>query len=844
MVIKMKKLLVVDGNSILNRAYYGVRILTNKDGLPTNALFGIVNILAKQLDSVKPDYTAVAFDLKAPTFRHKMFADYKAGRKPMPEELAKQLPFAKEVCRAMGFTVIEKEGYEADDILGTLASTAHSEGVEAYILTGDRDSLQLISEDGMVKVLLATNTDTVTMDEEKFKEKYGVSSSVFVDVKALMGDASDNIPGVPGIGEKTALKLIAEQGSLDGVYKTLETAGHTPSVKKKLEEGKESAYLSLDLARINCSVPLEETLEDLANPGFDKEKLTELFTKFEFSSFIKRFGLDSSSLPSKEITESKKIIAGADYLEKIEGNTVALYVGNDISIFDGKKTIILEGDISLITSLLFGSKKIVTYDAKSLYKKLHEAGIEYRNAHLDIMLASYVLNPASSFDLPKLALEFIGAVSIPEGFEAQVIYSVYEKISEKLKEIPEAERLLYHIEMPLAGHLADMEINGFRIDTKGLREYGEKLSMLLSDLENRIYFSAGEEFNINSPSQLGKILFEKLGLPAEKKTKTGGYSTNAEILEKLRAAHPIVDDILEYRKVAKLKGTYVDGFFKVADTHGKVHSCFNQTGTVTGRLSSSEPNLQNIPIRTELGRELRKFFIPQDDDYRLIDADYSQIELRVLAAISGDEAMINAFTSGTDIHTSTAATVFGVHREAVTSEMRKRAKAINFGIVYGMGEFSLAEDLGITRAQAKKYIESYLSSYPAVCEYLENIVAEAYNKGFVTTLFGRRRYIPELAQQNKNLKNFGERVAKNSPIQGTAADIIKIAMINTGDRLKESGINARLILQVHDELILEAHKDCADEAAKILEECMENAISLGVPLIAKASIGKTWFDNK
>lgn len=840
----MKKLLVVDGNSILNRAYYGVRILTNKDGLPTNALFGIVNILAKQLDAVKPDYTAVAFDLKAPTFRHKMFADYKAGRKPMPEELAAQLPLSKDVCRAMGFTVIEKEGYEADDILGTLASTAHSEGIEAYILTGDRDSLQLISEDGMVKVLLATNTDTITMDGEKFKEKYGVSSSVFVDVKALMGDSSDNIPGVPGIGEKTALKLIADHGSLDGVYENLENAGHTPSVKKKLTEGKKSAYLSLDLARINCHVPLKEKLCDLENTGFDKEKLTELFTRFEFSSFIKRFGLDSSAPIANEITESEKIFAGADYLEKIEGNAVALYVGDKISIFDGKKTIVVDGDISLLSSLLLSHKKIVTHDVKALYKKLHESGIEYRNAHHDIMLSAYVLNPASSFDLPKLALEFIGAVSIPEGSEAQVIYSVYEKISEKLKEIPEAERLLYHIEMPLAAHLADMEINGFRIDTKGLREYGENLSLLLSDLENRIYFSAGEEFNINSPAQLGRILFEKLGLPAEKKTKTGGYSTNAEILEKLRAAHPIVDDILEYRKVAKLKGTYVDGFVGVADEEGKVHSCFNQTGTVTGRLSSSEPNLQNIPIRTELGRELRRFFIPKDENYRLVDADYSQIELRILAAISGDETMIQAFTSGTDIHTSTAATVFGVHPEAVTSEMRKRAKAINFGIVYGMGEFSLAEDLGITRAQAKKYIESYLSSYPAVCEYLNNIVEEAYDKGFVSTLFGRRRYIPELAQQNKNLKNFGERVAKNSPIQGTAADIIKIAMINTGDRLKESGIDARLILQVHDELILEAHKDCAEEAAKILEECMENAISLGVPLIAKASIGKTWFDNK
>jgi DNA polymerase-1 len=840
----MKKLLVVDGNSILNRAFYGVRPLTNSEGLPTNALFGLVNILSKQIDALSPDYMAVAFDLKAPTFRHKMFSDYKAGRKPMPEELALQLPYSKEICKALGFSVLEKEGYEADDILGTLASMAYeTENTEAYVLTGDRDSLQLITEDGRVKVLLAGNTDTVTMDEEKFKEKYGVSSAVFVDVKALMGDSSDNIPGVSGVGEKTALKLIADHGSLDGVYDTLEAAGHSPGLKKKLTEGKESAYLSFALAKINCSVPLDVSLEDLATDGTDREKLSELFTKFEFSSLIKRFGLDKAENSSCALPECKKIIAESDYAEKLEGNTISLYIGNEITVFDGKKCFILN-EISMLKSLFSSDKRTVTYDCKELYKRLQAEGIYYRNAYHDIMLSAYVINPASSFDLTKLALEFLGVGTLTEGSEAQLIHAIYERITEKLKENPSAESLLYQIEMPLAAVLADMELCGFRIDTDGLKKYGENLDVLMKELENRIYFYAGEEFNINSPSQLGKILFEKLGLPAAKKTKTGSYSTNAEILEKLRPYHPVIEDILEYRKVAKLKGTYVEGFFKVADADGKVHSCFNQTGTVTGRLSSSEPNLQNIPIRTELGRELRRFFIPRSEEYRLIDADYSQIELRVLAAISGDEAMMKAFTSGTDIHTSTAATVFGVSEDEVTGEMRKRAKAINFGIVYGMGEFSLAEDLGITRAKAKQYIESYLSSYPAVCEYLENIVKEAYDKGYVTTLFGRRRYIPELAGQNKNLKNFGERVAKNSPIQGTAADIIKIAMINTAHKLKESGIDARLILQVHDELIIEAHKDCAEHAARILEDCMENAVSLGVPLTAKASIGKTWFDNK
>ena len=841
----MKKLLVVDGNSILNRAYYGVRILTNSAGMPTNALFGMVNILSKQLDALSPDYLAVAFDLKAPTFRHKMFADYKAGRKPMPEELAIQLPYAKDVCRAMGFTVLEKKGYEADDILGTLAATAYNtKDTEAYILTGDRDSLQLISEDGRIKVLLAGNNETTTMDEEKFKEKYGVSSTVFVDVKALMGDSSDNIPGVPGIGEKTALKLIAEHGSLDGVYETIDSAGHSAGLKSKLENGKESAYLSRDLARINCTVPLDLDFDKLKNNGFDREQLAKLFTLFGFSTLLKRFGLDEVSEASSSMEKCEIIHAGAEYIDKIDGDTVALYIGENLSIFDGKKIIKIEGGITLLSSLLNSDKKIVTHDCKSLYKALEEESIHYRNAYHDIMLSAYVLNASASFDLPHLALEYLGVALIPGGTEAQVILGIYEKLSEKLVETEGSEKLLYEIEMPLAAVLADMELRGFRIDTEGLKAYGNELDHLARDLETRIYFSAGEEFNINSPAQLGTILFEKLGLPAGKKTKTGSYSTGADILEKLRPNHPIIDDILEYRKVAKLKSTYVDGFIKVADENGRVHSCFNQTGTATGRLSSSEPNLQNIPIRTELGRELRKFFVPTNDSYRLVDADYSQIELRVLASISGDEAMTKAFTSGQDIHASTAATVFGVPASAVTSEMRKRAKAINFGIVYGMGEFSLAEDLGITRPQAKKYIESYLSSYPSICAYLDDIVKEAYKLGYVTTLFGRRRYIPELANQNKNLKHFGERVAKNSPIQGTAADIIKIAMINTEKALRESGIDAHLILQVHDELILEAHESCADKAAQILEACMESAVSIGVPLIAKASFGKTWFDNK
>lgn len=843
----MKKLLAVDGNSILNRAYYGVRILTNSEGLPTNALYGMVNILSRQIDALSPDYLAVAFDLKAPTFRHKMFDGYKAGRKPMPEELALQLPYAKEVCRAMGFTVLEKEGFEADDILGTLSFMAHStEDTEAYILTGDRDSLQLITEDGRVKVLLAGNMETAVMDEEKFKEKYGVSSTVFVDVKALIGDSSDNIPGVPGVGEKTALKLIAEHGDLDGVYESIETAGHSPSLKNKLELGKDSAYLSRELARINLEVPLDKDFEELKNDGFDRKRLNELFTKFGFSTLIKKYALDKdvNNAPAEDNYET--VTAGEDFMKYIEGDTVALCLENGkISLFDGKKTVKTDADITAVNELISKEDlRIITHDCKALYKELQIKGVHYRSAYHDIMLSAYVLNAsASHFDIERLALEYLGLSSVPEGAKAKVIFDLYCVLNEKISSIG-AEKLLYEIEMPLAAVLADMELVGFRIDAEGLKKYGEELDALASDLEARIHFSAGCDFNISSPAQLGEVLFDKLGLPAGKKTKSGGYSTNAEILEKLRPYHPIIHDILEYRKVTKLKSTYVDGLLKVADKDGRVHSSFRQTGTATGRLSSSEPNLQNIPIRTELGRALRKFFVPVSSDHRLVDADYSQIELRVLAAISGDKTMTDAFISGVDIHTSTAATVFGVAPDSVTAEMRKRAKAVNFGIVYGMGEFSLAEDLGISRAEAKKYIENYLASYPSVSAYLEGIVEEAYKNGYVTTLFGRRRYIPELAGQNKNLKHFGERVAKNSPIQGSAADIIKIAMINTAKALGESGIDARLVLQVHDELILEANAECADEAARLLEECMESAVKLSVPLIAKASIGETWFDNK
>ncbi|MGN1048348.1 MAG: DNA polymerase I [Eubacteriales bacterium] len=847
----MKKLLAVDGNSILNRAYYGVRMLTNGEGFPTNALFGLVNILEKQLEALSPDYAAVAFDLKAPTFRHKMYSEYKAGRKPMPEELAMQFPVAKELCRAMGFRVLEAEGYEADDILGTLAALAkNGKDIKAYILTGDRDSLQLITEDGSVSVLLASNTETALYDAAKFHEKYGVSPNVFVDVKALMGDSSDNIPGVPGIGEKTALKLISEYGSLDSLYEALPNASLTPSVKTKLECGRNSAYMSRDLARIFCEVPLGIGDGDIKTDGANRKELLSLFTKLGFSAFIKRFGLENvqseeKSTPSPAVLHVTSADIASFFHEK--ETPVSVFLSNGVFSFcDGEKINVFDGDLRELAPIFENSSiKIVTHDCKEMYKALEGAGIRFRSCFFDVMLAAYVLSSGdSSFDLPHLALKYLGMPSLPKGTEAHVISLLFGVISEKIRE-GDFGKLLFDIEMPLAAVLADMEIAGFRTDVKGLEEYGKQLDRVADSLRDRIYFAAGKTFNINSPVQLGDVLFETLGLPAGKKNKSSGhYSTSAEILEKLRPYHPIIDDILDFRKVTKLKSTYVDGLIKVADESGRVHSCFHQTGTATGRLSSSDPNLQNIPVRTDIGRELRRFFVPRDNSYVLIDADYSQIELRVLASLSGDKAMTDAFLSGKDIHASTASAVFGVPAESITPELRKRAKAINFGIVYGMGEFSLSQDLGISRAEAKKYIESYFAGFPNIRSYLSGLVAGAYENGYVTTMFGRRRYIPELAGQNKNLKNFGERVAKNSPIQGSAADIIKIAMIEVDRRLRESGLDARLILQVHDELILESSRDCADKAAKLLEECMENAVRLSVPLVAHAEVGDNWYETK
>jgi len=843
----MKKILVVDGNSILNRAFYGIRLLTNKDGLPTNAVYGMVTILSKHLETLAPDYCAVAFDLKEPTFRHKMYEGYKATRHGMPDELAAQLPYAKECVRNMGFCVLETPGFEADDILGTLAARAEGEGVRAYILTGDRDSLQLISD--TTHVLLATNKDTIEFGRDEFNEKYGISPEQFVDVKALMGDSSDNIPGVAGIGEKTAFKLISEFGSLDGVYENYSDSTLTPSVKAKLEAGKDSAYMSKTLATIVKDAPVPNDFDALKNEGFKSRELRELFEKLEFSALIKRFSLDA---PNAEISEEREDKPAINIVEKTfdevltltSGKSVSLYINeNECEMCDGQSVYKFSVPKLFELEKLFSSARVVVNDAKQLYKDFDANGKRIRGAYFDIMLGAYVCDAnRNRFGLGELYLSYLGKTYTEE---IPVSLAIYEIYTEEISEIEKNgfSKLMFEIEMPLAAVLADMEEVGFRLDTEGIAKYGIALNDIAEALTERIYYAAGSEFNINSPKQLGEVLFEKLMLPKSKKTKTG-YSTDAETLAKLVPYHPIIEDILDYRQVTKLKSTYADGLLKLVDENGRVHTSFNQTGTATGRLSSSEPNLQNIPVKTELGREFRKFFIPENDDYCLIDADYSQIELRLLAHISDDEGMIEAFKSGADIHTSTACKVFGVEPENVTVELRKRAKAVNFGIVYGIGEFSLSEDLGISRAEAKRYIESYLAGFPKVSEYLDNVKQQAKADGFVTTLFSRRRYIPELSSSNKNLQHFGERVAMNSPIQGTAADVIKLAMINVDKRLKESGLDARLILQVHDELLIESSKSCADEALKILVEEMENTSSFRVPLSVEAHIGDTWFGAK
>lgn len=846
----MKKLLILDGNSIINRAFYGVRGLSTSEGFPTNALFGFINIIKRYTDKLSPDYAVCAFDMHHPTFRHEQYCQYKSNRKGMPEELAMQMPYAKKIITSLGFTVVEIKGYEADDIIGTVCSCADARGdIKSYILTGDRDSLQLITD--KTNVILMRNKEDELFDTDHFTDVYGITPDIFVDVKALMGDSSDCIPGVAGIGEKTALKLISQSGGLDSLYADADNGyfGSTPSVRKKLTEGREMAYLSRELATICKQAPIDMNIDTYETKSINRSELYKLFRELEFGNLIVKFGLSSDDCDSSDdtyvtvdITCEIKEVTSNELIGLVFSDGVSVhYNDNTLYLYDGSEVIICKSPCVDALKNVF-SNKIICHDLKNLSRQLSSFKIK-PNCCFDIMLAKYLLESGKNvYSLFSIA-DSLG-ISMPseECYIPKLIHVCAEKLKEEVDAISSTE-LLEKIEIPLATVLAEIEEAGFKVDREGIKSYAKDLLKAEDNLAATIYMLAGHDFNINSPKQLGTVLFEELELPSGKKTKTG-YSTDADTLHKLRFHHPIISEILSYRQISKLRGTYGDNLADMADEFSRIHTSLNQCGTSTGRLSSNDPNLQNIPVRGELGREIRKFFTSTNSDYVLIDADYSQIELRLLAHLSGDENMIAAFNSGADVHTITASQVFRVPIENVTKDLRLRAKAVNFGIIYGIGAFSLAQDIGTTRKQAEEYINSYFETYPKVDEYLKKTVIDAEESGFTTTMFGRRRRIPEIKSANKNVAAFGRRVAMNSPIQGTAADIIKIAMINTANALKEAGIDARLIMQVHDELIVESHVSCKDEAMNILVREMENAAKLRVPLTAEAGIGTTWFDAK
>ena len=866
----MKKLLILDSNSILNRAFYGVRYLSAKDGTPTNAIYGFLNILLKLIKEQEPDYICAAFDVKAPTFRHKQYEGYKAQRKPMPEGLAAQMPLAKDVLRAMGVTILEKEGYEADDIIGTVARLCEESEISCFIATGDKDDLQLASD--KTKVILTVTksgyNETIIYDDKAVKEKYHVTPTEFIDVKALMGDPSDNIPGVKGVGEKTAMSLIEKHHSIEYIYENIDDIGLKGTMLQKMKDGREMAFMSKELATINRNTPIEFNAEKCVFDGFENNgELYEILKRLELNSIIKKLDLSGGD----NVKENEDIFKDFSYQvgdkNMINGDKVTVVLdfdGDNISsaaVGAGNNAVVLNEQDDIKELLEDDSIAKVMFDVKEAIVKLN-CRIDIKNIADDTAIAAYLVDPAKNeYTIEKLASEYFGTViEKPEVKQLSLLDDVEtdrseylakcavalgvlnERIGDKIKENGQ-EKLYQEVELPLVTVLAHLEINGFLVDDNQLKEFADKLGEKIDALTNEIYMLAGEEFNINSPKQLGVILFEKLELKPVKKTKTG-YATNADVLEKLRDKHPIVNFIMEYRQLAKLKSTYCDGLRAVVNpnTH-RIHSVFTQTVTVTGRLSSTEPNLQNIPTRTELGREIRKMFVAKEG-YVLVDADYSQIELRVLAHIANDETMINAFRNNEDIHAVTASQVLGIPLEDVTKEQRSSAKAVNFGIVYGIGEFSLAQDLHISVKEAKAYIESYLEKYHGVRNYMESIKEQAKKDGYVKTMLNRIRYIPELKSPNYNIRQFGERVALNTPIQGTAADIIKLAMVRVDNRLINEGLKSKLILQVHDELIVEAHKDEVDKVKQILSEEMQSAMELNVPLKVDMSTGHSWYDAK
>ena len=844
------KLLILDGNSVINRAFFGVKPLTTREGLYTHAIFGFLNILEKMEKEEQPEAIAVAFDLHGPTFRHLKYDGYKANRHGMPEELAMQMPVMKDVLRAMNIPIYECQGWEADDIIGTVGKICASNDWECVIVTGDRDSLQLIDEHVHVKLVVSKpgQTTATLYTEEVFREEYGFEPKRLIDLKALMGDSSDNIPGVAGVGPKTAKDLLLKFGTLDGVYENLNDSSIRPKLREKLLADREKAYLSYDLATIRPEAPIEfEPMDAVVRP-YNRPELYKLFQKLEFVRLIDKYGLRGAV---SEIAEISVSVQKPQKLPRAEAmpedvTVCAVYVAEDGSLglaWDSGVCSMTPMEVQM-SGLDLSQKQLVLHDSKTAMHQLEEMGISFGSCQFDTALAAYDLNPSQSdYPVSKLATNFLG-VSVEDSDAAscaEAVWNLCAPLSEELEKNGMAS-LYRDIELPLCQVLYRMEKRGILIDRQQLVQFGEMLSQRIADCEQVIFSYSEERFNINSTKQLGELLFEKLGLPPVKKTKTG-YSTNAEVLEKLKNKHPIIPAIMDYRMLTKLKSTYADGLIKEIREDGRIHTTFQNLVTATGRLSSTEPNLQNIPVRTDLGAEIRKMFVPRDGCV-LVDADYSQIELRVLAHIADDTVMQQAFCSGADIHTTTAAQVFGVAMEEVTSLQRRHAKAVNFGIVYGISEFSLADDIGVSRYEARDYIDSYLTNYQGVRKYMKQVVEDAKAIGYTQTLYGRRRYIPELKSSNFNVRSGAERIALNTPIQGTAADLIKLAMLRVEQALNDRYPEARLLLQVHDELIVECPEAIAPQVAELISSRMQTVAELKVPLTAEAKYGKSWYEAK
>lgn len=842
------KLLILDGNSVINRAYYGVKPLTTRDGLYTHAIYGFLNILEKVEKEEQPDAVCVAFDLHGPTFRHEKYDGYKANRHGMPEELAMQMPVMKQVLAAMNIPVYACQGWEADDIIGTVGKICGNHEWECVIVTGDRDSLQLIDDHVHVKLVISKQGQTTATlyDQDKFQEEYGFEPAKMVDLKALMGDSSDNIPGVAGVGPKTATDLLVRYGSLDGVYAHLDDPAIKPKLREKLESGKDNAYLSYDLATIRLTAPIDFEPKDALIMPYNKLELYSLFQRLEFVKLIDKYHLrDAAQMVQKPVCQCVKLPV-RDGLPT-QACSYALYIAPDSSVgiaWENGVCSFTPMETWCLNDFLQQGCDAVCHDMKTVLHHMADMGLPLPKCSFDTALAAYNLNPSQSdYPVSKLATTFLG-ITVDDGDAvgcAEAAWNLRSVLTDELKKT-EMWQLYTTIELPLCSVLFDMETQGVLIDKNQLQQFGNMLSQRIADCESLIYGYADGVFNINSTKQLGELLFEKLGLPVMKKTKTG-YSTNADVLEKLKGKHPIIPAIMDYRMLTKLKSTYADGLMKVIDSDGRIRTTFQNLVTATGRLSSTEPNLQNIPVRNDLGAEIRKMFIPKPGCV-LVDADYSQIELRVLAHIAEDDRMRDAFIHGMDIHAVTASQVFGVDVEAVTSLQRRHAKAVNFGIVYGISEFSLADDIGVSRYEAKEYINSYLNNYHGVRVYMKHVVEDARTTGFTKTMYGRRRYIPELSSSNFNIRQGAERIALNTPIQGTAADLIKLAMIRVHGALKAHYPDAKLLLQVHDELIVECPEELAEPVAKLISDEMQNVAQLSIPLVAEAKWGNSWYEAK